>query len=391
MRVLYHHRTQGTGSESVHIAHIIKELRMLGNDVDVASPTDQDMISSFGDNPCGDRKELGKRVLNAFSRAAPQWLFESAELLYNIPAFFKLRAKLEPRPNLLYERHAHFLFAGAYFASQARCPYFIEVNELVSGQKRLRRRTFVMLARYIERYVFGKASAIIVVSDFIKSKIAEAGIPESKIHVVPNAADERVFHPGVDGARVRESLGIDQDSIVFGYSGWFQAYHSVDLLVSAFASIAKGKNMYLMLVGDGSQRSKLRNQAESAGMLDQVIFAGAVPFSEVPEYLNAMDICVLPGSNNFGSPIKLFEYMIMEKAVVAPALQTTTCVVDDERDGLVFTPGDCEKLAVCLKRLADDAALRRRLSRAARTKILERHLWRHNAERVISIYEQLSS
>ena len=99
-----------------------------------------------------------------------------------------------------------------------------------------------------------------------------------------------------------------------------------------------------------------------------------------------MDVAVVAHDRTgVASPMKLLEYMAMAKAVVAPRLDNVRDVVEDDRTGLLFAPGDVDALATALLRLAGDPALRARLGHSARESIQTGRNWRRNAERVLEL------
>jgi glycosyltransferase involved in cell wall biosynthesis len=102
-----------------------------------------------------------------------------------------------------------------------------------------------------------------------------------------------------------------------------------------------------------------------------------------------MDIAVLPDSNAYGSPMKLFEYLAMGKAVVAPRVGPVEEIVRDGENGLLIEPANAEQLAERVLRLAEDPGLRFRLGQQGRAEVLARHTWRRNAETVLAIHQRL--
>jgi len=397
MKIVYHHRTHGTGAEGVHISQIVQELRRLGNEVTVVSPVGREPSETAGENPWVVHGGLKRRVMTKLSRVSPQIVFEGMELGYNVAAYTKLRPLLSTRQetrnggaqvDLIYERQAFFLGAGAYLARATQTPYFVEVNEL-AGEKRVRGQVLVPLAKRIERYVFQRADQIIVVSDFLKDKIAESGVDERKIQVMPNGVDPEIFTPTVDGAGIRDKLGIEPSSIVIGFVGWLVPWHSLEMLVEVLSLLAPKYPVRLLLVGDGVLRDSLEALARERGVSGRVILAGAVPYAEVPRYVKAMDICVIPAANAYRSPIKLFEYMAMGKAVVAPDHQPIVRVMRSGESGIAFRAGDQDDLRAALVNLIENQERREELGTKARAHVLQNHLWRHNAEKVMSLYEEI--
>jgi glycosyltransferase involved in cell wall biosynthesis len=116
-----------------------------------------------------------------------------------------------------------------------------------------------------------------------------------------------------------------------------------------------------------------------------VILPGAVHRDEVPAYIDAMDICVLPDSNAFGSPIALFEFMAMGKACVVPDLGPMRDVLEDNVTGIMFPHSDYQALEKSVLRLVEDSALRTLVGDRAKHVVFERHTWAANARFVVQL------
>src|SRR5262249_19311304 len=144
-----------------------------------------------------------------------------------------------------------------------------------------------------------------------------------------------------------------------------------------------------LLVGAGRFRDEVESIIRAAGKGDRVIFTGHVDHERVPALLDACDILLSPhvpledGSEFFGSPTKLFEYMAMGKAIAASRLGQIGDVLLDEESGLLVEPGHAHQLANAIVRLSESSDLRARLGAAARKAAVERHTWKQNAQRVI--------
>jgi glycosyltransferase involved in cell wall biosynthesis len=103
-----------------------------------------------------------------------------------------------------------------------------------------------------------------------------------------------------------------------------------------------------------------------------------------------MDVAVLPNSEAFNSPMKLFEYMSMAKPVIAPRVPAIEEVICDGENGLLFEPGDLAGFCDAVGRLHDDAGLRRRVGRNARECVLSNHTWEGNARRMLQTIAELN-
>lgn len=383
MKILYHFRTQGTGAEGVHIAGIATAFERLGHTVVFSSPTGVDPRRSAGANPFGAKRP--RSLLARLAASAPALLFELLEIGYNAVAFFRNRALVErERCDLIYERHAFFLCSTALLASSRRIPLVIEVNEL-AGDERVRSAPALgPLARFADRLTFSRASLIVVVSPHLKRRIEALGIPSDRIVVLPNAVAEESLSAPADGARVRQKLGLES-ALVVGFVGWFVPWHRLDVLLAQIAGLsAAHADLRLLLVGDGDLKEALRDQAARLGIADRVVFAGAVAHGEMPDFIAAMDVCVVPHSNEYRSPIKLFEYMACGRAVLAPRLEPVELIIRHGENGVLFQPGDAEDMGRQLTYLIENPPLRARLGAHARIDVRERYTWTKNAEAVLA-------
>ena len=390
MRILLHHRTRALGAEGVHIRGIARALQDIGHEVHVVSPRGLTSISDGGSTHRKTAVRTG--VFDWVSRHAPELFFEICELGYNIVGYRNIRRLLDKHHfDLVYERYAFFTWCGVFLAKKRGVPYVVEVNE-VAGIERVRGQVLVPLSRFIERRVFEKADAIIVVSEFLKDRIARDRIDTAKVHVCPNATDVRMFHPLVDsrGAKQRFHLG---NRITIGFTGSLLPWHNLELLFEAVREIIdEGEyDLSLLLVGEGPFRQDLEDSVAGKNLREHVVFAGAVDYSEVAELIGAMDICVIPHSNLFRSPIKLFEYMAMGKPVIAPDTRPIAQVIRHGENGFLFKVGDKDSLKRALVYLLQNKQKRTELGETARKTVCEAHTWGHNAREIVSIYERIRS
>ena len=127
-----------------------------------------------------------------------------------------------------------------------------------------------------------------------------------------------------------------------------------------------------------------------------MIFTGAVAHDRVAKLLDACDVLVAPhvpladGSEFFGSPTKIFEYMAMGKGIVASRLGQIGEVLVDGETALLVEPGDVEELRASILRLVESEELRKRLGARAREVAGSEHTWKRNAQRVLDAYKSLT-
>jgi glycosyltransferase involved in cell wall biosynthesis len=388
LQFIYHHRTMGRSSQAMHIRSLVEALKADGHEVTILSPPGVDPLKAAGLMPFlrkGDRADGLQRIWKYISCECPQFAFEVFELLYNLFLPFRLLPILWRQPDaVLYERHAYFMFMGVLLGKWLRRPVLLEVNEL-AGFKRARGLIMERLARRIDAWVFSRASHILCVSRVLADEAQRRGANGERVHVLPNAIDPNRFRGSGPRQSLRARLGLE-GSIVIGHVGLFYPWDRLDVLIEVVKSIRdRHPGIKVLLVGDGPEMENLKQTACRLGMESTVILPGPVPRDDVPAYIDAMDICVLPDSNAFGSPIALFEFMAMGKPCVVPDLGPMRDVIDDNVTGIMFPHADYNALGKALLRFVEDSALRIQIGARAKHTVFKRHTWAANARFIVQL------
>jgi glycosyltransferase involved in cell wall biosynthesis len=388
MRVIYHHRTRGEHVEGVHIRGLISGMRMLGLQVILLSPrgVESESIDSGAAESRSDRGFVWAAI-RRLAKSSPEILFEFAEIFYNLLAFVRLRLLIRSRrPAFIYERYALFMFAGVLLAKSRGIPIVLEMNDSAIVE-RVRPLVLRSLATRMEGWILRKATGLVFVSTQFEKDCrgVHGALPPSVVS--PNCADAHLFDPSrFDKAAVRAKLRIGPEMMVAGYVGHFVPWHGVQWFVDEIVGRMKeSPRLLLLLVGDGGVYEDVRRKVHESGQADRILLPGRVPHSQVPEMMAAMDFAVLPDSNVFGSPMKLFEFMAMGVPVVAPALPPIAEVIEHGKTGWLFPPRNAR---ICVDTTLAVARARESLSaagRKAREQVLRRHQWVHNARAILSL------
>jgi len=339
-----------------------------------STPVDKSRVST------GGTQTLWKLI----SRYLPNFLFEIAEILYNIPAYRRLASVLASEKfDIIYERYAFYLFAGAVLARKHGIPFVLEANEVSGIANRARRQSYPGLCSTFERFVFARCAGIHTVSSHLKKMIEKQGVPEARAHVVPNAFDVAK----VEGIGRSQDLSRKLDTrsrLVIGFAGWFDHWDRLDFFVEVFRSLRKShSNVVLMLVGDGPVVAGARRLVDNYDLAHDVIFTGAVPRTEIYHFLSLIDIAVLPHSNDFGSPVVMFEFMGLKKPLVAPRLAPIEDVHQDGDTALLFDPLNVDQCRGAIEKLVASPVLREQLAERAYRKLASQHTWQRNAELIL--------
>ena len=372
LTILYHHRTRARDGQSVHIDELIDAMRATGNRVVVVGP-----------------RRASSMATPIESRLLPRVIYELVEFAYSFVEFGQLAAAaIRYRPDALYERANVLMLSGVWTASLFRLPYLLEVNSpLAEERARYGGLAWPGLAAWTERVCWRTASMVLPVTGALAAYIKRAGVPAQQITITPNGVDTEKFRPR-NTSEARARLGLGQ-SLVLGFIGHIREWHGLDVMIDLLDRPTLA-HAHLLIVGDGPARPSLEKRARQHGMSKRVHFTGTMPRESLPELTSCIDIALQPNVTPYASPLKLFEYMAAERAIVAPASPNIREILEDGVDSLLFVPGSAEAMAAAIERLAGDAALREKFGKAAAQKIVGRNLtWLGNAERAVSIVRKL--
>ena len=393
MNILFHHRTRGRGAEGVHIRGVVKGLRQLNNHVDIlslpgAEPEAEEAKAKATEekiNPTPTKKSSFS-LLSDLTKHVPEFVFELFELAFNLIAVIRLRKTVkEKNITLIYERYSLFMFASVWWAKRHNLPIVLEINDSCQVQ-RVRSLTFKKLAEKIESWIFKNATGLVFISTRFKN-VAEQAYGEIANSVVsPNGADlDKFIIDETSGLALRTKLGIG-DKIVLGYVGAFVHWHGIDWFVDLVCQkLKETPELVLLLVGDGVAFEGIKKRVIEAGVESQVILPGKVPHHEVSSFLSAMDLGILPDSNDYGSPMKLFEFMAMGKGMIAPDFSPIAEVVKDNETSWLFPASNKQACIDKVIEIVNDKKAHKEVGKNARAYIENERQWKHNAEQLLSL------
>jgi glycosyltransferase involved in cell wall biosynthesis len=362
---------------------LVRALRDLGHEVRVVGPA-QHARADFGSD-AGLIAHLKKHV--------PSSVYELAELAYNIPAFWRLaKAYRAMKPDVLYERYSLFLLAGLWLRRVFGVPMLLEVNApLAAERKRFDNLRLAGLADSAEAWVWRGADRALPVTGVLAEHLRAKNVRAERMSVIPNGVGPEFLTPPPDTKAAQAALGI-KANVVLGFVGFMRPWHGLDRVIDFIADAGPAAGLHLLLIGDGPARDDLAKQAAARGVAKQVTFTGVVDRSRIIQHIAAFDVALQPDVVSYASPLKLFEYMALGRAIIAPDTVNIREVVEDGTNAVLFNPRQNETFRHALSQLCQDADLRRRLGQAARDTIVNRGFtWARNAARVEAMARELRS
>jgi glycosyltransferase involved in cell wall biosynthesis len=246
------------------------------------------------------------------------------------------------------------------------------------------------LARWSERCAWRGADVVLPVTRVLADMVQKEGVAPDKLVVIANGINEAHFASAPTPHEAKARIGW-ATGLVLGFTGFVRDWHGVDHALRWMASADAPPDAKLLVVGDGPARADLEQLARSLNLAERVRFTGFVAREDVPAYVAAFDIALQPAVTAYASPLKLFEYLALGKAIVAPRLPNMEEVLTDGDNALLFdNTAGAGGLEAALTRLSRDANLRAHVAVGAARTIAQRGLtWRGNAQRVVALADAL--
>ena len=209
-------------------------------------------------------------------------------------------------------------------------------------------------------------------TEFLKSSYS---LPENKSVLIPNGVDTNLFYKRNEETKAKERFNISEDVLVLGFVGFLGEWVDLQTVFETIKILQDQVKIRLIVVGNGSKFARFKELSKNCGVQENVIFTGDVPYSEVPEYISYMDICLLPFDTSAVSqhalPLKLFEYMACEKPVISTPLAGVKEAVEDQ----VLYASNADELKQRILELYHNEELRKRLGKEGRRFVERNYSW----------------
>lgn len=415
--LLYLKSTLGLGVQAggsvAHTAGVINAMLACGRDVDFVS-AEKPILLSEG---------VGLRAV-----PAPRAYGLPPEVnLYGFQHRFAKRARAlcdERNYAFVYQRLTLGSYAGVAVSRAAGLPLVLEYNgpEAWAATHWGTPLRYARLAEQAEEVSLAHAHLVVVVSEVLRDQLVERGVEPERIAFHPNGIDPEFFDPErydeAERHALRERYGIAPDALVVAFLGTFGDWHGAEVLASAIHQLAaddagwlRQHKVHFLLVGDGLKMPSVRETLSSEACLPFYTLTGLVRQEDGPLYLAASDLLLSPhvpnpdGTRFFGSPTKLFEYMVMGRGIVASELGQIGEVLagsprvgdgdldrlepmpGSEQCALLTAPGDKAELVRAIRFMVEHPKWREAAGVRARERALGRLTWRHHVTHVLDALE----
>ena len=253
----------------------------------------------------------------------------------------------------------------------------------------------------LSAWAFESADLTMAVSPDLIARWIAAGLPATRIRLVPNGVDTQRFRPaGADErASLRRGLGWPERDPIVLFVGFFSRDKRPDLLARAWRRLVRsGMTVRLAFVGarksgyyeiDESLARAIVDEAAADGLADRLLFVE--PGHDVDRAFRAADLFALPSIRE-AHPLALLEAMACGLPCVASRLSgATDAIVNDGENGRLFAPDDEEGLAAAMTDVLADPVRARAMGERARTTVVERYEVGRTADAWLAAYDEVAA
>lgn len=235
------------------------------------------------------------------------------------------------------------------------------------------------------RLIYGRfVRCVAAISPGVRDGLRAAGIPDERIHLVPDAIDPHAWAPVRSRDDVRRELQTSDEAFVVLTCGVLERRKGHDVLLEAATRLP---DVHVWIAGAGSEAEALAEQVERTHLADRVQLLGAR--KDVADLLGACDLVAMP-SRAEGLGVAALEALAAGRAVVASRVGGLADLIQDDRTGRLVPPEDAPALASAIERFASDPELLQRCGREGPTRVSEGFLVEQMVDAYMALYRELA-
>jgi 1,2-diacylglycerol 3-alpha-glucosyltransferase len=240
---------------------------------------------------------------------------------------------------------------------------------------------------HYSRVFYGRCDTIISPSQEVKDQLLAYGLKRDPV-IVSNGIYIPPLRPEEEIKTLRETYGLPTDQPVFIYVGRVSQEKSLDVVLRAFSKVnEKFPESRFVMVGGGPVEDTVDKEIERLNLKDAVIRTGSVDHEKlIKENIFRLGDIFLTASTTENQPVSILEAMAFSQPVIGAAAKGIPELVENEKNGFLFEPGNETELATHMERLYTDPVLRERLSDGS-FQTAQEHSIERTGDRLVEIYQ----
>ena len=251
------------------------------------------------------------------------------------------------------------------------------------------RNSFKFIFYYVlEYFTFSHSDFIVYSSFWVKKTVDKVMKIKTPFTVLHHGIDLKKFNPKVK-SDIAKKLNLRK--FVVGFFGRLIREKGVYILIKSFAKLKEySKDSSLLMVGDGPESKKLKSCVKKLGIEKYTYFTGFVHRNQIPEYMQACDVIVLPSKAEGFSSIVL-EAMAMRKVFIGTNVGGVPEIIENWRNGIKIKTDSIEDLYNVLKKILKNKKLRTKIGNNAYEFIIKKgYDWDHYIEKWEKVLESVT-
>lgn len=278
-----------------------------------------------------------------------------------------------------------------------RRPLLLEVRDLwpefAIDMGVLKNPLLIAASKWLERFLYNRASHLLVNSPAYRDYLISKGIEPSKITLIPNGVDPSMFDPDNSGVEIRDRWDLS-NKFVITYAGALGTANDIPTIIEAAAQLNDQTDIQFLLVGDGMKREELEAMVVELE-LTNVLFTGAIPKNDMIQVLAASDVCLATLQNipmfRTTYPNKVFDYMAAGRPTILGIDGVIRQVLDAAEGGIFVQPSDPTELVSAVRELHGNRQLAYEMGRSARQYVVENFNRHVHAQKFVKLLQRYKS
>lgn len=370
MKIIYiaNARIPTEKAHGYQICKMCEEFAKLGQIVELVIPErinqiEDDIFSFYGLEKCFKIKKIKIYDFLKLKNSGKIWFY--FESLYFVFKLLRFDIDIE---DIIYTRNPEIAYVFKFKGNKV----VYEAHNWPNSKQWLH-------ARFVK-----KVDKIIVITDALKEIYKRNSISCQKILVSPDGVDFAKFNIVLSKEDARNKLNLPLDKKIILYTGNLYKWKGVDALIGAGKLLEENCLIYIV----GGSEPCFKAYTTKIEKHNDIKLVKTRPHKEIPVWLKAADVLVLPNSAKekiskyYTSPLKMFEYMASKRPIAASNLPSI-CEILNVKNSVLVKPDSVENLADAIQKLLNNEALGNRISEQAFLDV-QTYTWEKRAEAILS-------
>jgi glycosyltransferase involved in cell wall biosynthesis len=177
---------------------------------------------------------------------------------------------------------------------------------------------------FFEKIALRRSDKVLVINEGLKEVVLNLGAPPERTLILRTGIDDKQFSPDNSDDSIKAQFGLTKEDIVLFFMGWLYEFSGLKEVARQLTE-STNNNVKMIVVGEGEAYEDLKRIQIENNLQDRLILTGKKAYGELPSLISVADICILPACPAEKImqdivPIKLYEYMAMQKPVISTRL-----------------------------------------------------------------------